>query len=29
LLEAIVTYRRTSPEMVMVGSLLLHQLPAS
>jgi len=27
LLEAIATYRRTSPEMVLVGSLLLQQLP--
>ena len=27
LLDAIATYRRTSPEMVLVGSLLLQQLP--
>ena len=26
--EAIATYRRTSPEMVMIGSLLSDQLPA-
>ena len=29
LLDAIATYRRSSPEMVMVGSLLLQQLPAA